>query len=360
MSEKKFQITKDDSIEITVPRKKRRDIFVPDDNPKGIIQTRRLPDYLPRRLQKKTGIRFFDLGVLANKTDITFSIPSNYDVSNENTFQTDSGISDIKLLEAFILSEGVENLTTKYWQIDSDAGAWLNFTIYSDTLPAISTATDEKWGANGVWAVSSENLADGHLLADSQNLFWSIRWRGDYKNKITETGDYSGSEVTEFDLDKNAVIFWMPLLTRSYCVGLADGIPGGRESLFSDLQLAPRVPLLFDSESEFYKQIRISNWSKFSSTIDDYEDVYMLIRYVKQYGLGLRYFFNPGDYSAPERELPPAGFPNQENFPAAAPGANSFSLQSGLQNQTIRGTQLVAIIYQNKQFYYVWERIGGY
>lgn len=195
---------------------------------KGIIRSRRTPDYLPRRLNKG-GLRFFDLGRLANGDEIQFVIQSVF-------LQTDMGesvpipipdLSDFTERDEFLFNLTEDNnFETVFFEITKPDSNLYNLTIVTDlefTEYEVLRSDSALWKPNGIGITKPEILSligvannDGTPTSGYRiELFDGIIFgliEDVYYIKTTSVYDFDADGIENFNLNASDKVFLMPTL----------------------------------------------------------------------------------------------------------------------------------------------------
>lgn len=173
-----------------------------------VLPSRRY-DPLGRRRRGTIYLNYWDLGQLANGTDIDFSKQCTISEINHINFPpTDVVVPNVVFdyndfkdeLLAYYLSVGVENFANTYKQID---GA-LSAEYESFQFTGFSNYVDGKG-----FKPSPVELGDDLIILDSLRSFYFLRTDDTTNFKITQTSNYSDTAVA-FHLNRSCDVFLVP------------------------------------------------------------------------------------------------------------------------------------------------------
>lgn len=214
-------------IKIVVERKngltlvQRQQSFAGHLSPKGIIERARETEYLPRRLKKPGGWRFFDLGQLLqgeNYVDVNFTgdagITPNY---ADKVVEVNESVpaADLATKNNYYLGESLENLATKFLQIrESNAELFELKIAASGFATTVLTPSNPRWDAGKVKIEESETLEwlniEGNPLFDRITIFFDDVMDSQGA-KLTALPDFNAPEINVgFVLSRSADFFLMP------------------------------------------------------------------------------------------------------------------------------------------------------
>jgi len=357
MVDKKFTISPGGKVIIEIGRPtETRKPFTGHLSAKGLIQSRREDDYLPRRLKVLGGINFYDLGQILSAgvfVDLAFNVTPT--ITQVNGF-LESGaptLADYKNLTDLILTVGAANLAANYRKFDLDRGGYFNPVIIADA-ETIFLATAPAWTAEGLKLTETQLAADDFTIAQGNEIFSQIKLVGSGKNKITALYDYAAAAVA-FTPGKSDIYFFVPLLMRLTSTGsYTESGTQTRISLIGDIRPMPRVPLL-DAASEHYKKT-FNNSSSLNDPSDaKYLEVLRIIRLIKEAATGQvsrKATYNGIFWSYASQSQ--GVYPNEPPFGSLTRPASAFLIGAGFSSFPVAGS-LAAIIKQGEDLFYVWS-----
>lgn len=370
MPERKFNAA-DGAIEITVPKKRRSESEVQNqESERGIISRRKFSDYPKRRRRVEKYIRLFDMGRRADGSEFSdFLIQPELDLPNSANpaVPPNPVLSDYAFRDEYLLETATDSdlpLAERFFEIKKENGDFYRLAFFGDDqADEIFTTDNPNWnqttGAGGV-KVSSGLLNDSRLIIaiDSlqfwrNNLFHPIIVTGSTRNKVTTVFDYGAADQTDFRLKAGDKVFLLPLIPIYHA--RASYFFGGQNTyLNQDFRFGQREYY----ESEFSPAVDVSQ-AEFYPGNTNYQAVYQAMQFHQNLSSArayhVEYDFDLNQYiwsSIPPSEVTPD--------PPFSPGATSDGTATMLVFISpflgVAGV-LVAIVERGQQRFYLWKSI---
>lgn len=332
---------------------------------KGIIRPRRTPDYLPRRLKK--GLRFFDLGRLANGDDISFVNSPVFSTSNMGEPvpipQPELGHFIERDTFLFNLVED-NNFESVFYEIKQPDGDLYYLTIGTDetfTDFEILNSASNLWKPHGVtkpalvsFFHTTNNEGESNEYRD--DLFDEIRF-GDEFTKVTSVYDFSAETVTGFQIAAADLIFYLPTLAT--VTAESTFVLGGllrQRYLNYDFRFGLRDFYIADQNPTVNPAY--SDADQFDP-IEDYENTYAAIQIHAALPFARCFERHYADEESEdtiwETIENPFDITSDPPFTATYPDSNPYSVKCEYLNYgAVTGT-LLAIVKRGNNLFYIWQ-----
>lgn len=409
-----------ESVEIEISRKKsERDIFVRE-NAKGIIAPRRSLPYLARRLQKSAYWKFFDLGQIAVEDyfdDLNFEADANNVFNSASGVTTDDlQLADLQAKANYYLSEMAvwrteaeaisgttepqvlsyieAKLKEKYLQLKKVSADVFLITVSLPFTPGNLPldSNSPRWTNDQIKIEDTEN--PDYLILRGNPLFYQtyIDCRPAYRSygeKVTDAPSFTADEDLTFTLKRDAEFYLAPAFCSIYFAATGEVNPPNDRPEFDYRENGNLFPYGYVQELHFNYHTYPRNdliewlvlWRSFNFlmvkengayTLASYQLFYYVsqavlelypeaINYSQLQGRTAEYDQNGSNYLT-LHETNHWTFPNPNAFPAP-PGLPDDDISYGEPSQyraywnAYSGSgDLLLIIFQDKQFYYVWRR----
>ena len=397
-------------IRIIVPREKGGGdgFFVPGETGKGVIRTRRRDEFLPRRRKKQTvGWRFFDLGQVPFEdyfSDVMFfgdaGITPDY-AANVVEVNEDVPAPDLEAKNDYYTDLPPEQLATDFFQLKEVSADVFRISIQTPSIgQTVLTSDNSRWNNGKIIIEESESLNwvifRGNPLFSSIFLYMTDALRP-FGCKVTATPDFADAELTTFQLERTADIYFTPSFS-SPGFEAKGRRPNDRGDVFYyEDEFGAHTPI--ETPYNFIQTLHTNFltfprnelvhlmplWSTVAYAAIDTApfdaSVYELFYEVQNYleGLsgtrnmrllqGYRTLWGPPQTTTLHNILedssvsaPTWDFPNPDYFPAppASPVVTNVDDRATEYDAVwfsfAQSGELRCIIKQNNQFYYVWER----
>ena len=367
--------------------------------PRGIIKRKRDDDYLPRRLRSVSGLQFYDLGqsfIDDEFIDNLFEAAANWRLENNFPAFDELSIVDENAKAAQLLNVGTENLKNNYWQmVKIDADKYSINLYFGNTFVDFLTTSD-KWSDDGKSLKIDDDLIGFGIEIYGSPFFYNINLTNNdtNKNKVTAVFDFNAPDVPEFAVKKSDTFFLIP----AFCVITQKNSgehypPTNRpdlvvdnynsysfeEELYCNYLTFPRVALddyIIDWINNVFQYFYLINVYGYTINLDDYIIWYANAEYLKSIAstkfykrfqafvenspsqTGEAIYEEKSVSSYPQSDLYPVPPDIPEGISAAGNEGDKLPVQYSARwvaSDPPAGT-LLAIIYQNNQFFYVWKR----
>lgn len=222
MADKIFKVKKGSRVVIEVA-KPRNEASLPRRQPtsqsKGIIKSRREPEYLTRRKKTPKGIRIFDLGRLAAGADISFLFQPDFDFVDFGIgfgFSASSDFPEAFELRDEMLTEMVSgnNFEAAFFEIKQADGDFYTLQWGDGMGDLVMLDTDsDRWRAGGIGLNrNGYNIQTLYIAGEAyefRNQFFNPILL--FYSKVTSVFDYNADPVS-FAFGDDDKIFLMPAL----------------------------------------------------------------------------------------------------------------------------------------------------